>query len=250
MPTLKLGRLRPRAGRLAALRPFAALAASLPPPPIAVSNGTEQGYAGMLGNDTAGDCTIAGLLGLMQNWAARNGRVLRFTAEQALAIYSRLSGYDPKTDAHDTGLVETDVLDLWVRLGFEGNRLAGYTALDPQDFTHLRQSIWLNGGVYLGMEMPNSAMEQFRAGEPWTVPTHSSVEGGHCVVAFDYDPEYLYVRTWDKRHLVAWDFVSRYMDVGYAPVDELWIGDGGTSPSGQTLAQLLGDLPALAADAG
>ena len=79
------------------------------------------------------------------------------------------------------------------------------------------------------------------------MPWFSPILGGHCVVAFDYDPDYLYVRTYGKKQAVEWPFVARYMDVGYAPVDPLWLGADGKSPGGLTLDQLLGDLPYLAA---
>lgn len=243
-----LGRIAPSKARLAALPMFAALAPQLPAPPrqiILTEAEAAITYAGTLGNTTAGDCTIAGVLRLMQRWSATNGPALAFTDEQALAIYSQLEGYNPATGEPDNGLVETDVLDDW-KGGLAGNTLAGYSSINPADLLHIQQTIDVYGGAYLGLMLPESAERQTDAGQPWTVPWFSPILGGHCVPAFEYDDYYLYCGTWALRQPVAWDFVLRYFDAAYAPADSLWLGPDGKTPGGLDLAALTADLPAVA----
>lgn len=243
----RLGRLVPDRSRLVSLPQFAAVAPQLPDPPAAVNYGTPQGYAGTLGNETAGDCTVAGLLRLQQNWAALQGQTLAFTDDQALAIYSQLTGYDPSTGQPDPGMDETVVLDDWASAGFMGNQLSAYCSVDPSNLTHVKQSIQTFGGVYLGLMLPRSAMEQTDAGQPWRVALLGrGILGGHCVVSFEYDESYLYVGTWGERQPVEWSFVERYFDAAYGVLDPLWIGADGLSPSGLDLSALTADLPAVA----
>jgi hypothetical protein len=249
----RLGRKPPSPDALARIPRFAAsdLVAALPPPPaeiILTEDIADATYSGTLGNTTAGDCTIAGMLRLQQFWAAKaQGKPVAFTDDQAITIYSALSGYDPATGANDTGLVETDVLDAWVNTGFEGNKLAGYSSIASVGVSQTQQAISIYGGVYLGLVLPESAMKQTEAGEPWSdVWYFSRALGGHCVVAFEYDQYYIYVGTWGKRQPVTWEFFSRHFDAAYAPCDPLWVSPGGQTPYGSTLDAMMADLPAVA----
>ena len=241
------GRLRPSAAKMASIQrcsphrpgdPGAARA------PASCNQATPASYAGTLGNTTAGDCTIAGALRLMQSWSSRTTATpLAFTDQQALSIYSTLSGYDPSTGANDTGLVETDVLDYWSKSNFEGNTLAGYSAINPQDVEHVKQAIWVYGGVYLGLSLPETAEQQTAAGQPWDlVWYYPRVLGGHCVVGLEYDENYIYVGTWGVRQPVSWGFFARYFDAAYAPADSLWIGADGRTPGGLGMDGLTADL--------
>lgn len=243
-----LGRIVPLATKLAFLPKFAASAAmaQLPDPPrqvILTEAVATPTYAGTLGNTRAGCCTISGLLRCQQSWSARaRGKPISYTDEQALAVYSSLSGYDPATGANDTGLVETDVLDYWAKSGVYGDVLAGYSSIEVSNIRHVKQAIDLYGATYLGLNLPESAEQQTAAGQPWTLPWFSRQLGGHCVPAFEYDDYYVYVGTWGDRQPVAWDFYLRYFDAAYAPADPLWIGPDGKTPGGLDLSGLTADL--------
>lgn len=244
----KLGRIRPEPRRLAALAHFSSVAMQLPPPPAALdftANGA--GYAGALGNDTAGDCTLAGVGHLIQGWEAIRGVPIAFSDDAALALYSELSGYDPATGRPDNGLVETDVLDRWkTPVGLYGNRLADYAFVSPRSLIHLKQTIWVYGGIYLGLQLPAAAEHQTDAGEPWTIPWFSRDLGGHCVISQKYDEHYLYVATWGLLQKVEWSFVQKYFDAGYAPYNPAWLDASGHSPGGLDAAGLAADLFAVA----
>ena len=75
-----LGRLRPSAAKMASIQRFAASPQmqALPAPPASCNQATPASYAGTLGNTTAGDCTIAGALHLMQSWTSKT----RYSSEQ------------------------------------------------------------------------------------------------------------------------------------------------------------------------
>lgn len=243
-----LGRNQSNFARYQALPRFAALSDQLPAPPASVDfTAGGAGYAGTLGNTTAGDCTIAGVGHLIQGWTAMTGRPVVFTDAQALAEYSRVEGYDPATGQPDDGMDETVVLEGWTGAGLYGTKLTAYSTVDPTNLTHIQQTIWVFGGIYLGLMLPRSAEQQTDAGQPWTRPWFSPILGGHCVVSQKYDQTYLYVDTWGQLQPVAWDFVQAYFDAAYAPFSRLWLDAQGKSPGGLDAAALMGDLPAVAA---
>lgn len=246
--TRKLGRIRPEPRRLAALPHFASVAMQLPAPPAALDfTAGGAAYAGALGNQTAGDCTLAGVGHLIQGWSAINGHPIAFGDDAALALYSELTGYDPKTGQPDDGLVETDVLDRWkTPVGLYGNRLADYAFTSPRSVLHVKQAIWVYGGIYLGLNLPEAAERQTDAGEPWTIPWFSRDLGGHCVVAQKYDEAYLYVDTWGLLQPVEWAFVRKYFDAGYAVFNPAWLDATGHTPGGLDAAGLAADLFAVA----
>lgn len=245
-----LGRLRPPPHVSSALPLAAAVLAQLPPPPdqvILTEVEAAATYSGTLGNTTAGDCTIAGVGHLLQRWSlASSPAPIAFTDAQALAIYSQLEGYDPATGQPDNGLMETDVLAAWTGGGLFGNRAAGYATVSISSVDHIKQTIDVYGGIYLGLDLPRSAEEQTDAGVPWTEPWFSPILGGHCVAGFEYDPNYLYVGTWGIRQPVAWSFVERYFDAAYAVADAAWLTATGRTAAGLDLSGLVGDLPAVA----
>lgn len=72
---------------------------------------------GPLGNLQAGDCVVAGAMHMVQTWTANQDHEVIMTAEQAISLYSQLTGYDPKTGANDTGLNIAAFLKFWRQTG-------------------------------------------------------------------------------------------------------------------------------------
>jgi hypothetical protein len=250
MPQHKYGRIAPAPHVLAALPQFAALAAaSLPAPRKQVILTQAQAtptYAGMLGNQIAGDCTLAGVLRVQQGLSAQAQPVaLQFTDAQGLADYTVMTGYDPATGQPDPGCVETDVLDYWKSTGFQGNKIDGYMSVDPKNVGHIKQSIDTFGSCYFGLNLPKNA-DEAPPGAVWSVDPFSPIVGGHCIVGFEYDEYYVYCGTWADRKPVTWDFAAYYFNAAYAVVDRLWLEAAGKSPGGLDLATLLADLAAVA----
>ena len=210
-------------GRLAARRPVGLadlkvyLHNPLPDPPESVA-APQLADWGMLGNSTYGDCTICGAAHLEMATALDDHQpVPMFTDTEVESVYFDLTG------GQDTGLVEADVLQAWHTTGLFGSaqdprRIAGYAPVDHRNQTELKSVVATFGGAYLGVAVPESAQEQFQAGQPWTVVPGSPVVGGHCVPAVGYDSTYLYVVTWAKCWAVTWTWVDRYLEEAYAVI--------------------------------
>jgi hypothetical protein len=200
----------------------------------------------MLGNDQYGDCAWAAMLHAVQLWTANSGAEIVPDTACALADYSAETGFSagPPT-ANDNGTVLLDALRYWMVTGIAIDaagaldRLDGFASIEPGDIEGIKRAIEEFGCVLLGVELPESAEEQFDAGEPWALLTEPDAPvGGHAVLAVAYDAGGMWVVTWGKLQYVTWQWWQRYGSEAYALLRREWISARGASPSGLTMAQL------------
>lgn len=193
----------------------------------------------MLGNDAYGDCTFAGAAHLSQCWADNAGRP--FTPDDRAVVAEYLSF----TGGEDTGCVELDVLKRWRADGIVEHKIGAFAALAGADHEHLRQTVYLFGGAYLGVALPLSAKNQ----AVWDVPPEGPIGrgspgswGGHCVVVVAYDATGPIVVTWGQLMQMTWAFYDAYVDEAYAILAEDFLSDTNTAPNGFDIAALAADL--------
>lgn len=235
---MRLGKLAPRVG-LKPLHLFEYTLA-LPEAPEAVdwSKGVTQW--GMLANDRLGDCTAAGVAHAVQTWTGNNGGVASISDQDVIEFYAETAGYDPADPDSDQGAVEADVLTYWHKHGFGTHQLAAFAAVRT-NADDVRDSIWLLGGCYLGLELPISAQNQ----DVWDIvggPGKARGSwGGHCVYAVAYDASGVCVVTWGQLKRMSWNFFTAYCSEAWALLSREWISKEGRAPSGF-------DWPALVAD--
>jgi len=209
----KFGKLGPRfpAG-LKEIDSYAS--APLPPPPAAVDWTKNVADWPMDGNDQYGDCTMAAAAHCLQSWNAEAKVTDPVPNEQQVVqTYLQLTG------GADNGLVESDVLRTWNTTGLWGNRIVGYAPVNVHNLIILRQAIDLFGGVYVGIQVPANAQQQFADGQAWTlVPgwQNQSIVGGHAVPLLGYDAKWLYCVTWGAVQQIAWDWWHTYGDEAWA----------------------------------
>jgi hypothetical protein len=244
-----------RLGKLAAKRPYGlkdlATYANgpLPPPPPSVevpyvpnwqmfANGPDPSCT--VPGAPFGDCVIAGAAHVI---IASNVEVQRedavpssnAVAEQYLAI----------TGGQDTGCNESDVLSQWRNQGlFGGNRISAYCPVETDQLGHVHSAVSMYGMCFLGVQVPESAQEQFSDGQPWTVVPNSPIMGGHCIVIVGYDSNYLYAVTWGGIAPLSYPWFSRFCDEAWCLITEE-VAEAGDGPSGLNLAALQKDLDAI-----
>ncbi|MBO1413559.1 hypothetical protein [Streptomyces sp. FH025] len=233
----KFGKLAPQFPE--ALKDFTAYAkAPLPPPPASVDWATNVATWPMDGNDQYGDCTMAAAAHMIQSWNAQTKmKDAEPTEQQVVEEYKRLSG------GQDTGLVESNVLKTWHRGGLWGNKAVAYAPVNVHDKTALQQTIALFGGVYVGIQVPANAQEQFAEGEPWTLDPgwqQQSIVGGHAIPLLGYDDDWIYAITWGGVQRIAWDWWFTYADEAWAVLSQEYKEVG--EVNGIDLATLTADL--------
>src|SRR5208283_2701894 len=86
-------------------------------------------------------------------------------------------------------------------------------------------AVYLLYGAYIGIQVPQSAMDQFNAGQPWTIVLGSPIEGGHCIYIVGYNATGPVCITWGKKQQMDWNFFDTYCDEAYVVIDSLdaWI---------------------------
>src|SRR5258708_1825138 len=88
------------------------------PPTMDYSPKATSWLNNVLGNDVAGDCTVAAAYHIQGMLLANANDAIPFANQDALTLYEKLSGWNGvEDDPSDTGLSETDVLNYWMSTG-------------------------------------------------------------------------------------------------------------------------------------
>jgi hypothetical protein len=197
----------------------------------------------MLGNDQYGDCVEADDGHYLMLRTANSGKIVIPTAEQVLELYSAETGFNPNDPNTDQGTAETSDCVFMVQNGFLGHKADATASVDPLTLDHVRWCIQLFGGIKFGVNLPQSAMYQFNAGQEWTVLANDGgILGGHDVLGVQYDTSVFYVVTWGKLQRVAPAWLTKYADEAHALLFADWIKANGNAPNGFDLQTLLDDL--------
>ena len=194
--------------------------ATLPAAPSVLDNTRGIKQWGMMRNDTIGDCTCAAAGHLIMDWTAEAGAEVIVPDPAIVTAYSDITGYDPRTGAHDDGASMTDVLDYWRDTGIGGHKISEYAEVNITQY-RVQQTVWVFDGAYVGLELPASAQSQ--VGGVWQIENfkvdgdaEKGSWGGHAVPVVKYDQDYLWVVTWGMLQQVDWHWFEWYADEVYA----------------------------------
>lgn len=204
----------------------------------------------MLANDRVGNCTIAGLLHLFMEWVADNGGSFVPTDQNAIDIYSAVTGYNPADPNTDNGAAELDVLNYARKIGFLGHSLLAFASIEISVIAQIKYAIYLFGGAYIGVELPLSV----QGATSWEVPPSGTAGngavgswGGHAVIVVGYDDakQEFTVITWGQPLQMSYAFFSAYCEEAYALLSADFASGAKPSPSGFDLTCLQNDLQSL-----
>ena len=229
----------------------------LPPAPAADTDALRvipRAGWGVLGNDEWGCCVIAGGYHEHLLWNTEADRPFVATTANALATSSAITGFDPNAgppgeNPTDQGTDPRKAADYRRDTGIvdahgQTHKIAGWVAVNPANRAHMLAAIHLFGAVGLAIAVPQSAEDQFHAGQPWTPVPGAEIIGGHYVPDVAYDTDWLYVVTWGQVQPMSWSFLGDYCQLALAYVSEDMLANG-ESPDGFDLAQLRADLAAV-----
>ncbi|SEM64254.1 hypothetical protein SAMN04488505_105274 [Chitinophaga rupis] len=203
---------------------------------------------GMMQNDSYGDCTCAAAGHMIMNWTGNvNVQTIRIPGDQQiLDAYAAITGFDPVTGLNDNGAVVLDVLKYWRNTGINNDKITAFAGLENQNIQQVKEAVYLFGGCYLGVALPNSAKDQ----KVWSIPPYGPYGqgapgswGGHAIPVVGYDSRYLAVVTWGEIKFMTWGFFQTYCDEAYAVLSIDWINpDNNKSPVGFDMTSLQQDL--------
>lgn len=246
---LKLGKLPARPGAVTFKLSKYLLPQQLPAPPAAFGHDAIGRSWSMLGNDTVGDCVIAGGLHETMLWSHTGSRTVSVSTQAAIENYSAITGYVPGDQSTDRGTDPAEAASYRRKTGLvdaHGQRhtIAAYLAIKPGDLQQHLLAMYLFGAIGIGIRFPQSAMQQFRDGQPWDVVPDATIEGGHYICGVARRDGQIVVVTWGKEQAMTDAFLREYNDESYAYVSTEYLRSG-HSPEGFDLAQLTADLRAL-----
>ena len=162
----------------------------------------------MDGNDTLGDCTIAGVAHAITVYRGRIGTQSIMAKPDVIKLYMHLTG------GVDSGLNELDVLNYWRKQPVSNEQILAFVKVDTKDHTHIQQAMQLFGGVYLGFQVQKNCIKEFDARKPWT--PRPLTNDGHAVVAVAYDSNGVTVLTWGNTQKATWAWWDECVDEAYA----------------------------------
>lgn len=222
---------------------------ALPEPPPKVDYAPLVTDWPMFGNDALGDCTAAGAGHLEELWSAEvDGHAFVVSDDDVVRFYE-LQGYNPADPSTDRGADMLSVLRSWRRTGIGGRKILAFAEVEASSQAEVRTALWLFSGLYVGVDLPQSAIDQFQAGRPWTVEYEDGgIAGGHCVPAVAYDEFGVTFVTWGRLQRAGWDWWRTYVmgQETYVciPADDQRLG-ARALPNGFNLSQLRADLARL-----
>lgn len=191
------------------------------------------------------NCTIAAAGHMEMLWTSQTGTEYVPADSDIVLAYSSISGYTPGNPGTDQGANMLDVLNFWRNAGISSRRIQAYAEVDPHSNEQVSASISLFGGLYVGVQLPQSAMDQTENQQCWDGITDTNILGGHAINLVAYDQWTLSCVTWGRVQQMTWSWFQHYADEAYAVLSPDWLTATGAAPSGFNQAQLADDLNAL-----
>lgn len=221
---------------------------ALPKAPSLVDYASKVANWPMYLNDSIGDCTCADAGHTIQAWTAYASSEVTVPDSAVLNLYEKVGGYVPGDPSTDNGANIQDILAYWQKNGIAGHKISAFAEIN--DCTNpwlLKQALDIFGSVYLGINCPASAQDQFSAGEPWSYVPGSPIEGGHAIALQQMVPVgnrigIMGVVTWGQLHPMTLDFAKNYIEEAWVMISPDFMEANGESVSGFDVVQLEADF--------
>jgi hypothetical protein len=224
--------------------------AALPPIPPQYNWGSPSAIPSwfMMLNDRLGICTIAAAGHLIMGWTRHGlGKTLVVPDPELLLAYEAVSGYVPGNPATDNGADPMTVFKYWQNTGIGSHKIGAYGSIDFHTPSHVNASTFLFEGSYVAANLPQTAMDQFEAGKPWSVVSTTGAGapgslGGHAFPIISFAPWGLAVVTWGQLQRMTYGFLQTYGMGLFGLISADMLNSKKKAPTGFDLPQLQADL--------
>jgi len=206
---------------------------------------------GDMGNLKINDCTCATAGHFIMVWTSSTTKLHKPKYKDILHAYIDITGYNPKTDGEGPSVEAIKTLKYWRKNGIDGYKIIAFAKLEENNREQLKQTIYLYGGCYIGLNLPKSAEKQYNESKKWAVP-RGGAKGdgepgslfGHAVLITGYKDDELQIVTWGKEMIMTMEFWETYGEESYAVFSEEFIKNEKT-PTGIDVDVLRNDLETL-----
>lgn len=214
--------------------------------PAAVNYGSALPTIGMHLNDEWGCCVEAADANCVEQQSFfGQGTETVVPDTDVLIAYEAVGGFNPNagppgSNPTDQGSLIPDGLQYLKLTGMTGVKIAGYGQIDVSVTAKLQTAVYEFGGISIGINLPNSAIQQFNANQPWDVVANDGGNaGGHCVYVCGYDANGFLLWTWDKLWHMSYAFWDKYVEEAWGIVSQMWVSAiTGKDPEGVDLVTL------------
>ena len=205
----------------------------------------------MLGNDTIGDCAIAGAYHWVQTTTAHTDNPLYGTLEQCISVYSAVTGYVPGDESTDNETSLELFMNWWKQNGLPvmdkngkevRHEIEGWANLDLTSVAQMRYA-----ALHFSWHISRcqSAAERDERYLRLEICPRSPIIGGHCINQEAEGSAGGHVQTWGMNVPCTWEFLLNTLEEGYAIVSTAWVNSTGKAPSGLDLNGLLAAMESL-----
>lgn len=225
----------------------------LPTPPKVFGHESIGRPFGMLANDRFGCCVWSGAGHETMVWGHESGVTPVFSDASVLSDYAAVTGFKPSDPDTDQGTDMKDAASYRRKVGIrdakgQRHKIDSYVALHPGDLSQIAVATYLMGAVGIGLQLPDTAEQQFDEGRPWDVVPHSTILGGHYVPICGRNSKGNYLAiTWGRLQAITPSFLARFMDEGVCYLSLEILSQKNLSPEGFDAVALRQSLAALAA---
>jgi hypothetical protein len=176
----------------------------------------------MYANDRYGDCVIAGQANQRVRFElVEQQRLIKISDDEVVDEYFRQSG------GNDSGLSILKSLKRWRTSGWvaEGQnyKIKAFAQVTPKDHEAVKQAIYLDLGVNVGLRLPLSASDQIDKNQVWDVVKGArgvaGSWGGHCVADVKFTKDGPVCLTWMRWQPMTWRFWDAYCCECYGVID-------------------------------
>jgi hypothetical protein len=216
----------------------------------------DVGTWGMLGNDSVGDCVPAAIMHCLQQISTYAGKPLNPSDDEAIALYSAVTGYNPDDPASDQGtyvMGPGGAMEWWhthgVTCGGKQCKLESYLQITRINPTEWRQAIAIFGGILVGLSLPANVLASGLPPFLWNNPG-GPVDGGHEVWVNGFTTTSHGYRTydtvsWGGRYRLTEDFLEKTVAevvVPYSPEAMNAMGTDGAGVNHDALVAAMASL--------
>jgi hypothetical protein len=209
----------------------------------------------MWANDELSDCALVSAHSAIMTMTAEQSVPHVATTDMVIQDYSDVTGYDPNNAASDRGTVALYMLEHWRKEGLsrfgrqEGDTrdfLTAYGTVPTGDVNAICRAIAYLGGVLIGLQLPNSIVNDLP--DEWMATNaNGGIAGGHMVWARGYNSRGVIASSWGKSILIGWRFIDAFADEIYGLVSrQNWLKPSGLSVMNEDFDSLIAELKAAA----
>ena len=172
------------------------------------------------GNPPHNNCVIASRAHQTLRFElVEKGVLINITDEDVLREFQKQNG------GGDSDIEVLESLKLWRTRGWEAAgqqfKIKAFSKIDLGNQEQIKRTIYIKLGVGLGFFLPESALAQFNAGQPWEVTRDRAANHGHYVYVPGYTKDGPVCVTWGRKQQMSWAFVDKYCDEAYAIIDAI-----------------------------